>query len=134
MKVFGLNASTNMTSSSWYLYAVVYRRDATTNVYKQHLSPTLITHRRLSPNSTQLDLPVQRGDLIGVLIPSKCTDLNSGARCPSQVNLLAEEGTCPTAFFNPMDDIDELQMSISDTEFDEVLVYLNMEIQISGMV
>ena len=130
MRVFGLNASTNMTSSSWYLYAVVYRRNATTNVYKQHLSPTLITHR-LSPNSTQLDLPVQRGDLIGVLIPS---DSNSGARCPSQVNLLAEEGTCSTAFFNPMDNIDELQMNISATEFDEVLVYLNVEIQISGMV
>ena len=120
-----------------YLYALVYRPNADRSMYSLHYGPKLMTHQ-LSFNPLLLNVPVSKGDLIGVLIPRECIDLpdSDHSACPSHPNLLVKEGKCNSAFFHPMDHSSMLQENIPADEFKEVFVDLNMEAVIdhaSGM-
>ena len=77
---------------------------------------------------------MEKGDLIGVLIPRECTDEvdDDVSLCPSQVNLPATNEECPSAFFHPMDNIGMLEDNIDAGEFMAVPVDLNMEVTIAA--
>ena len=115
-----------------YLYVLGYRLNVNTNVYSRFYGPVRITHEFI-PNITYFDVPVQEGDLIGVLIPRECTAMSDGVDfCPSQVNLPTTDSQCSSAFFHPMDDVDDMLEDIEASEFREEFVDLSMEVTIAA--
>ena len=131
--IFGLDAS-NCSSATLYLYAVAYRYNAITKEYSLLHNSTLITHNCFGPNSTQLDIPVQKDDLIGVLIPHECIEAPDGLQmCPSQVNLRVDGDSCLTALYHQMNDPEMLMENFPAAEFEEIVVDLNVEFYVSGI-
>jgi hypothetical protein len=135
-----LLSSTTLTSTfNAYLFVVVFRPEAGTGSYRLVHGPQEDRHL-LQPDNLNVEWPVQRGDLVGVIIPSSCineTSLDGRLRilCPSRVDLRTDPWDCSSAFYSPFDtdlglNSEDLK-NIPASRFEEVQVQLSMEVSIS---
>lgn len=127
-----------------YLYVVVFRHEVARRSYRLLRTPAKLTHGRapgvLPKGNGVLNITVRRGDRIGAIIPKSCTNVSYNnddhTLCPSQINLRTGPTVCTTALFHyyntdTMDpDFEDLE-SISEDQFEEVQIKLNMEVLIS---
>ena len=118
-----------------YVYVVVFRHDTESRSYELVHLPEEHVHGASSPASFDVSLTVQKGDLIGALIPSSCINRTaSSGVCPSQVNLRTDRWDCSSALYSPFDTdegFDGWLINIDEDDLMEVQVNLNMEFVIS---
>jgi hypothetical protein len=120
-----------------YLFIVVFRPEGES--LRLIHGPVEMNHF-LSPGMLTVDWPVQRGDLVGALVPSSCIN-ESGIRegelrigCPSHIDLRADPWSCSSALHYPVNTdlgLDKLEIIPVD-QFKVVQVHLNMEASISS--
>ena len=136
-----LLSSTSLTRIfNAYLFVVVFRPEAEKGSYRLIHGPQEDRHL-LEPENLTVEWPVQRGDLVGVIIPRSCTnetnviDGRERIVCPSRVDLRADPWDCSSAFYSPFDtdlglNSEDLR-NIPTNQFEEVQVQLSMEVSIS---
>lgn len=118
-----------------YLFIVVFRYEAESGSHQLIHGPEELTHI-FTPGFMAVEWPVQRGDMVGALIPNSCKNLTlTSIGCPSQINLRTDPWDCSSALYYPFNtdmgfDSEDLR-SIPDDEFEEVQVKLSMEVFIS---
>ena len=121
-------------------YALTYTQDPDINAYSVSNGPQYFYHSFtpaiLPKNQSEvLNWPVMKGDHIGVFIPHVCLNRTDNGQpvlyCPSQVNLLTNEGECVSSYYsNNSGPGDEGNFDVGDlnnVQFEEVMVRLNME-------
>ena len=115
------------------MYVIVYRHETENGTYRLIHEPEELVQSQFTAY-TDVIWPVQKGDLVGALIPSSCTESFSRISCPSQINLQTDPWDCSAALYFPFDtDLglgSEDFRDIPEDQFVEVQVYLNMKITI----
>jgi hypothetical protein len=120
-----------------HFFVVVFRPEADGSYQLVH-GPWEYRHT-LEPKDRKVEWPVQRGDMVGAIIPRSCSSENrsvGGIRisCPSHIDLRTDPLDCSSALYYPFNtdlglDSEELRR-ISEDQFMEVQVHLNMEVEI----
>ena len=127
-----------------FIFAVVFRQDVGNGLYQLMHGPQFLAHGfapgTLPMEGEVLDWPVTRGDMIGAIVPSCCTNITIPSNetlefCPAQINLRTAPMDCLSALYYPFNtgvdfDFEDLQ-TIEEAQFMKVQVSLNMEVLIS---
>jgi hypothetical protein len=126
------------TDFNAHFFVMVFRPEADGSYRLVH-GPLEYKHQ-FEPRNQKVEWPVQRGDIVGAIIPRSCSNESrsvDGIRisCPSHIDLRTDSLDCSSALYYPFNtdlglNSEELRR-ISEDQFMEVQVHLNMEVEIS---
>ena len=120
-----------------YIFVVVFRPDVESEAYQLINNPEILAHGfgpgELPEEGEVLDWPVERGDMIGAIIPNCCINMTYEL-CPAGITLRTAPTDCLSALYYPFNtgtefDFEGVQ-TIRQDRFEEVQLSLNMEVKI----